>query len=59
MEVKDNASRGLADNQWHSVEVHHRHGDEDGVDDVVDDDDHGDDDVVDNDDEDQALFKRC
>ena len=56
MEVKDNASRGLADNQWHSVEVHHRHEDEDGVGDDVDvdvgggDDDNGDD---------QALFQRC
>ena len=25
MEVKDNASRGLADNQWHSVEVCYDH----------------------------------
>ena len=57
MEVKDNASRGLADNQWHSVEVHHRHGDDDdGVGDVVDDDvGDGDDDNGD----DQALFQRC
>ena len=56
MEVKDNASRGLADNQWHSVEVHHLHGDEDGVGDDVDvgDDDHGDDNG-----DDQALFQRC
>ena len=55
MEVKDNASRGLADNQWHSVEVHHRHhgDDDDGIVDVVDDVGDGDDD---DDDGDQALF---
>ena len=57
MEVKDNASRGLADNQWHSVEVHHQHGDgDDGIVGVVDDDVGGGDD--DNGD-DQALFQRC